>query len=164
MSIAEEYPDRIKAFLGLAAAPDLIEQLLERSTLEQRQTLADTGFVEAQVEKYHYVFSQRLWTNLHANDLLQKDKIDITCPVHLIHGQQDNFVNWQVILKLAEKIAYGKTVVKILKIITCRTASLFTRRHNLCTICTRKPRKTKRPIKRGYLSKKRGFESLFFLF
>ena len=29
MSIAEEYPDRIKAFLGLAAAPDLIEQLLE---------------------------------------------------------------------------------------------------------------------------------------
>ena len=115
MSIAEEYPDRIKAFLGLAAAPDLIEQLLERSTLEQRQTLADTGFVEAQVEKYHYVFSQRLWTNLHANDLLQKDKIDITCPVHLIHGQQDNFVNWQVILKLAEKIAYGKTVVKILK-------------------------------------------------
>lgn len=56
MSIAEEYPDRIKAFLGLAAAPDLIEQLLERSTLEQRQTLADTGFVEAQVEKYHYVF------------------------------------------------------------------------------------------------------------
>ena len=115
MSIAEEYPDRIKAFLGLAAAPDLIEQLLERSTLEQRQTLADTGFVEAQVEKYHYVFSQRLWTNLHANDLLQKDKINITCPVHLIHGQQDNFVNWQVILKLAEKIAYGKTVVKILK-------------------------------------------------
>lgn len=115
LSIAEEYPDRIKAFLGLAVAPDLIEQLLDRSTLEQRQMLADTGFVEAQVDRCHYVFSQRLWTNLHVNDLLQKDTINVTCPVHLIHGQRDNFVNWHSILKLADKIAYDKTVVKILK-------------------------------------------------
>lgn len=115
MCITEEYPDRIKAFLSLAASPDLIEQLLTRSTHEQRQALAETGVVEANIEKYHYVFSQRLWTSLHANDLLQKPVINITCPIHLLHGQQDNFIDWHVVLKLVDKVAYPKAVVKLLK-------------------------------------------------
>ncbi len=115
MCMAEEYPQRIKGFLSLATAPDLIKQLIARSTPEQRQILADTGFVEASVEKYHYVFTQKLWTSFHVNDLTQKEKIDIGCPVHLIHGQQDNFVNWDVILKLSDKISYPQTVVKLLK-------------------------------------------------
>ena len=115
MCMAEEYPQRIKGLLSLAAAPDLIKQLIARSTPEQRQILADTGFVEASVEKYNYIFTQRLWTSLHVNDLTQKEKIDITCPVHLIHGQQDNFVNWNVIMKLPDKISYPRTVIKLLK-------------------------------------------------
>lgn len=115
MCLTQNYPERVKAFLSLATCPDLIEQMLNRSTPEQRQKLADTGVVEADVEKYHYVFSQKLWTSLHANDLLQQPEINLSCPVHLIQGQQDNFIDWHVILKLADKIVYPKTVVKILK-------------------------------------------------
>lgn len=115
MCLAEEYPDRIKAFLSLAVAPDLIEQMLNRATAEQRQTLADTGMVEAIVEKYHYVFSQKLWTSLHTNDLLQKTSISINCPIHLIQGKQDNFIDWHSALRLNDKIAYPKVVLKILK-------------------------------------------------
>lgn len=113
--MAEKYPERIKGFLGLATAPDLIEQLIERSTLEQRQTLADTGRVEAQVERFLFVFSQHLWTSLNVNNILKQKTIDITCPIHLIHGQLDTFVKWEVIFKLAQKIQNPQLVTKLLK-------------------------------------------------
>ncbi len=115
MCLAEKHPNRIKAFLSLAACPDLIEQKLRSSTPEQRKTLAETGVVETMIEKYRYTFSQRLWTTMHQNDLLQKSSIDIQCPIHLLQGQKDNFIDWTVVLRLLEKINYSKTVVKILK-------------------------------------------------
>lgn len=115
MCMIEKYPKKIKGFLGLAVAPDLIEQMLARSTHEQRQTLSDTGKVETTLGRFHYVFSQRLWTSLHANDLLQQEVINISCPTYLIHGQQDFFVDWKSILRIAEKIKNPQVVVKLIK-------------------------------------------------
>lgn len=115
MCLTEKYPNRIKAFLSLAACPDLIEQKLRTSTPEQRQTLVEKGVVETTIEKYRYTFSQRLWTSMHQNDLLQKSSVDINCPIHLLQGRKDNFIDWTVVLRLLEKIKYPKTVVKILK-------------------------------------------------
>jgi len=115
MCLTERYPDRIKAFLSLAACPDLIEQKLRNATVEQRRMLAETGTVEANIEKYHYTLSKHLWTSLDANNLLQKPSLNINCPLHLIQGKQDNFIDWKVVLRILEKAAYPKTVVKILK-------------------------------------------------
>ena len=46
MCLTEKYPNRIKAFLSLAACPDLIEQKLRTSTPEQRQTLAEKEWLK----------------------------------------------------------------------------------------------------------------------
>ncbi len=115
MCLAEKFPARVKAFLSLATCPDLIEQKLSTSTPEQRKKLAETGMVETTIERFHYVLSQRLWTSMHQNDLLQKPEIGINCPIHLLQGKKDNFIDWTVVLRLLEKVRYPKTVVKILK-------------------------------------------------
>lgn len=115
LCMAEENTSRIKAVICLSTAPDLIEQMLLRSTPEQRKCLEDTGFVEAKVEKYHYIFSQNLWTSFLTNNLLNKEKIKINCPVYLLQGQNDVFINWQSILKIADKLASSQVIMKILK-------------------------------------------------
>lgn len=115
MCMTEKYPKKIKGFLSLAVAPDLIDQMIARATNEQRQTLADTGKVETTLGRFHYVFSQRLWTSLNLNNLLQQEIINISCPTHLIHGQQDSFVSWESALKIAKKIKNPQVVTKLIK-------------------------------------------------
>lgn len=115
MCLAEKYPDRVKAFLSMATSPDLIEQKLRHATPEQRQNLAQTGCINTHIGKYHYIIPQRLWTSMHTNDLLQQPSININCPIHLIQGQQDNLIEWQVVLRLLNKITSPYVVVKLLK-------------------------------------------------
>lgn len=112
---AEKFPNRIKSVICLSVAPDLIEQMLLRATPEQIKCLEDTGFVEARIEKYHYIFSQNLWTSFLSNNLLKQDKINITCPVYLLQGQDDVFIDWHSVLKVCEKLASTQVVMKILK-------------------------------------------------
>ena len=115
LCMAEDNPSRIKAVICLSAAPDLIEQLILRSTPEQRKCLENTGFVEAKVEKYHYIFSQNLWTSFLSNNLLNQEKIHINCPVYLLQGQDDIFIDWQSVLKIADKLETSQVIMKILK-------------------------------------------------
>ncbi len=112
---AENFPNRIKAVICLSTAPDLIEQMLLRATPEQIKCLEETGFVEAKVEKFHYIFSQNLWTSFLSNNLLKKEKINITCPVYLLQGQDDIFIDWHSVLKICDKLASTQVVIKILK-------------------------------------------------
>ena len=115
LCIAEENTSRIKAVICISTAPDLIEQMLLRATPEQLACLKNTGFVEARIEKYHYIFSQNLWTSFLSNNLLKQDKINITCPVYLLQGQDDIFIDWHSILRVSEKLISSKVSMKILK-------------------------------------------------
>jgi alpha-beta hydrolase superfamily lysophospholipase len=49
------------------------------------------------------------------NHLLLGDKIDISVPVRIIHGQQDTAVPWQLSLELAESLATDDVEVQLLK-------------------------------------------------
>lgn len=115
MCLAEKHPGHVIAFLSLAAAPNLVEQMLARSTAEQRQELDENDNITVHVEKYRYYFSKALWNSLAANNLLNHDEININCPIHLIHGQRDTFVDWHAALLLSEKIAYPKMITKLIK-------------------------------------------------
>ena len=115
LCIAENFPNRIKSVICLCTAPDLIEQMLLRATPEQIKCLENTGFVEARLEKYHYIFSQKLWTSFLSNNLLKQDKINITCPVYLLQGQNDILIDWRSVLKICDKLASSQVVMKILK-------------------------------------------------
>ena len=112
--LAQRRPDRIKALIGIAAAPDFTEDLLLNTftpdqcrQLEQNGdiVLADQG--DWRIRK-HFIDEAR-------NHLVLRGPIAISCPVRLIHGQQDADVPWDCALQLADKIVGQDVLVTLIK-------------------------------------------------
>lgn len=88
-------PERIKAIIGLAAAPDFTKWMEERMTNEQHENLSADGYFELPNEYDNpYIITQKLLEDGHQNSLLESD-IAIECPVRLIQGMKDDAVEWQ---------------------------------------------------------------------
>ncbi len=109
--------ERIAGLLGLAAAPDFTEELLfEAFDAEQRRTLLAEG--EVMVAGYDgegpYPITRRLIEDGRQHLLLQ-GPINLSCPVHLIHGQQDASVPWQTALRLQEHLISDDVEVTLAK-------------------------------------------------
>jgi pimeloyl-ACP methyl ester carboxylesterase len=95
-------PERIAGLLGIAPAPDFTEDLMYANmTPAQKQQLRDQGYYEepTDYDDAPYIISQKLIQDGRQN-LLLDNPIPITCPVHILHGQQDDAVPWQRSLKL----------------------------------------------------------------
>jgi pimeloyl-ACP methyl ester carboxylesterase len=110
-------PERVRALLGIAAAPDFTEDLLwPQAGPEQRAALEREGrWIQPSAHgEDPYVVTQALLDDGRAN-LLLREPIPIRCPVHLLHGQQDEAVPWQTSLKLAEKLESEEVTVELIK-------------------------------------------------
>lgn len=109
--------DRVCGLIGLAAAPDFTEDLIENElTGEQRQMMARDGFVEVACDYGDdpYTITQRLIDDGRDNLLLGGD-IALTQPVRLIQGLKDNDVPWATALKLQEKLLSSDVEVTLVK-------------------------------------------------
>jgi len=104
-------PERVKALVGIAAAPDATEDLMWAELLEEaRATVLREGFVRlpSQYSAEGYVFTRTLIEE-GRNHLVMRGPIPIACPVRLLQGMQDPDVPWRTSLALAEKLE-GKDV------------------------------------------------------
>jgi pimeloyl-ACP methyl ester carboxylesterase len=114
--VALARPERVQALVGIAAAPDLTEDLLlPQATEEQHRDLDRQGFW-MQPSAYgepHPVTAKLLEDG--RRHLLLRDPIPITCPVHLLHGQSDPDVPWQTALRLAERLQSADVTVELIK-------------------------------------------------
>lgn len=110
-------PNRIKGLIGIAVGPDFTEDLMWADfTPEERATLQDKGVVSVQsdYDPRPYPISRGLIEDGRRNLVLRGD-IAMTCPVTLLHGQQDTGVPWETSLRLAEKITGGDVDVLLIK-------------------------------------------------
>jgi len=110
---AQKRPDRVKAVVGIAAAPDFTDWGI---TPEERESLVATGRFERpghdggppQVTHARFVGS--------ATDLrLLHRPILIDCPLRLIHGDKDEDVPIGVAFKLLEDAHSGDVQLNIIK-------------------------------------------------
>jgi pimeloyl-ACP methyl ester carboxylesterase len=110
--------DKVCGLLGLAAAPDFTEDLIESElTGEQRQIMARDGFVEIPCDYDDgepYTITQKLIDDGRNNLLLGGD-IALAQPVRLIQGLKDNDVPWETALKLQEKLLSRDVEVTLIK-------------------------------------------------
>ena len=93
---------QVAALVGIAAAPDFTEW--EYSEAEKAEIVTTGKYVRPLSGHYDYepiVTTRHFWESGQAN-LQLNAAIPISCPVRLLHGQQDEDVPWQKSLRLAE--------------------------------------------------------------
>ena len=94
--LALQKPERIKGLVLLAAAPDFTEETWRlKFTDAQRREVEEKGILRIPSNYGDaYPFSQRLFDGGRKH-LLLHDKINVNCPVRLIHSKKDVDVPWQ---------------------------------------------------------------------
>lgn len=113
--LARAMPERVAAIVGIAAAPDFTERIWEMLPAEERATVAAGGVLE-RPSKYGEPF--KLTRGLFEDGrhhLLLNTPIPLTCPVRLLHGQQDEDVAWQLSLSIADRLASPDVQVTLVK-------------------------------------------------
>ncbi|MGC6454514.1 MAG: alpha/beta fold hydrolase [Candidatus Puniceispirillaceae bacterium] len=117
LNVALARKDRVAGLIGIAAAPDFTEDLLwAEFTDEQRRRIEADGVIslpnpysdEPVTYPWHLITDGR-------EHLRLRGGLDITCPVHLLHGMKDEEVPWQTATQTAACLAGDDVEVTLLK-------------------------------------------------
>jgi pimeloyl-ACP methyl ester carboxylesterase len=110
-------PQRIRALIGLAAAPDFTEELVWNAyTPEEREKLMRDGKIvePSPYGEQPYIFTRALIEDGRRH-LLLNGPIAIEAPVRLVHGLADRDVPYEIALRLAEKLTTQDVAVTLIK-------------------------------------------------
>jgi pimeloyl-ACP methyl ester carboxylesterase len=111
LRLAVQRQERIKAFIGIAAAPDFTEDLIwQKMTEDQRAALERDGFIASGHAPITSNFIQEA-----RQHLLLQDDIPVTCPVRLLQGVQDTEVPWQYAFRITKRITQKDVRVTFIK-------------------------------------------------
>jgi pimeloyl-ACP methyl ester carboxylesterase len=110
-------PERIRALVGIAAAPDATEDLLlPRLDAAQRRELFTSGSVTLPSEYDPAGYTYRLGLIEDGRrHLVMRAPIALDCPVRLLHGLRDASVPWETSLRLAEQLTSRDVTVTLVK-------------------------------------------------
>ena len=114
--VALARPERVKGLIGIASAPDFTERLIrEAMTPEEAQALERDG-VLYQPSAYGdpLAITKRL-VEEGQDHLLLAAPIPIGCPVHLLHGQADPDVPFELSLELAQQLESRQITLELIK-------------------------------------------------
>jgi pimeloyl-ACP methyl ester carboxylesterase len=114
--VALAIPQRVTGLVTIAAAPDFTEDLMWSAfTPSDHATLARDGLLRVASAYGGEQIITRALIEDGRTRLLLRAPIPITCPVRLLHGQQDPDVPWQTALRLAEKLESPDVQITLIK-------------------------------------------------
>jgi pimeloyl-ACP methyl ester carboxylesterase len=108
--------ERIARLVGLAAAPDFVEDIWRHFSEAEQNELTMRGAVErpSAYSDSPYVITRTLIEEGRWH-LLLGGAIDIACPVRLIHGMADPDVPYEKSLRIAERLRSDDATVTLIK-------------------------------------------------
>ena len=111
--VALAAPSRVKGLIGIAPAPDFTDwgvPLLDKALLAEGETVWEDNPYGPEPTPTHPLF----WADGQAN-LLLGSEIPLDCPVHLLHGQGDPDVPWDISVQLEKALRSGAVQVTLIK-------------------------------------------------
>ena len=113
--LARRIPERVRALVGVAAAPDFTEDgVWPRLSAAEYETLATRGVIHVPSEYSDDPYPITLRFIEDGRTRLQlRDRIPLDCPVRLIHGWLDEDVPWRTSLRLAARLRSSDVTVDI---------------------------------------------------
>jgi pimeloyl-ACP methyl ester carboxylesterase len=114
---ARERPERIRALVGIAAAPDATEDLMwQRMSFDLRDAVMTQGSVRipSKYSEAGHLITRKLIEEARAH-LVMRKPLDLPCPIRLFHGMADPDVPWQTSLALAEHLTGSDVHVTLIK-------------------------------------------------
>ena len=88
---------------------------MKYATPAQIEEMEKYGKITYPGQNITFTVTKRLIDSGNENLILDKESIDIFCPVVLIQGMQDTSVDWHKALKIAERVKTNDVIVKLLK-------------------------------------------------
>lgn len=111
-------PERVKALIGIAPAPDFTEDSMwAEMTPEQKAALERDGIVEiADADNPCGVYPvSRIMIADGRDHLLLRAPIPFTGPVRILQGMRDASVDWRTALKIADRLDGADVQVNLIK-------------------------------------------------
>jgi pimeloyl-ACP methyl ester carboxylesterase len=108
-------PTRIAGLIGIAAAPDFTNATTGRLSAAQRAQFERDGFIDLESGYDAPLRIGRHLVDDGNRNLVLGGPLQISCPVHLLHGQRDDSVPWQLSMQIADKLAGEDVVVTLVK-------------------------------------------------
>lgn len=103
--VARARPQRVKGFVGIAAAPDFTRDMWNGMTDDQRRTLTDQGILRV---PNHYSDDPYVITKALIDDgpghFVLESPLDLKIPVRLVQGMKDMDVPWQTAFRIRKAI------------------------------------------------------------
>jgi len=107
LHLALRRPDRVVALVGIAAAPDFTDWGFDAG---QRETIISDGMIGPAEHRIHRAF----WESGQELRLLDSP-IPISCPVRLIHGENDRDVPLDIAFRLMGKLGSADVQLIVIK-------------------------------------------------
>lgn len=109
-------PERVAGLVGLAAAPDFTEELLLKELSEEQVAEIKVNGQVTVSSEYDddYIFTKKL-IDEGRKYLILNDRVEINCPVRLLHGIEDVSVPWEFAIKIQEQLISTDVEVILLK-------------------------------------------------
>ena len=117
LNVALARPERIAGLIGIAAAPDFTEDLLWAEFTDEQRARIETDGVIALPNPYSDEPVKYPWHLITdgRDNLRLRGGLEITCPVHLLHGMQDEEVPWQTATSTAQCLASTDVELSLVK-------------------------------------------------
>jgi len=114
---ALERRDRVKSIIGIATAPDFTEDLVWNVIGEEAQNeLKEKGIYNLPAEYCEgtYSITMKLIKD-GRNNLLLKDPIQLSCPIRLIQGMEDQDVPYEYAFRIADQLISNDVHITYIK-------------------------------------------------
>ena len=114
---ARDRPEQVKGLVLIAPAPDFTERLVwQRLDEATRRRLVEEGVIrEPSPYGEPVTITHHLVEEGRSHLLLDDGPVPVRCPVHILHGQRDEEVPFELSLELARKLETPHVTVELVK-------------------------------------------------